>query len=111
MRAVAAQAGAAPMALYNHFPTKDALLEALLDRVLGRVDGGPPTGDWIADLRGFAAAHRRVLAAHAGAVVPLHAPDARAERDARRRGRPSGSSTAVASAARPRSPGSARWSR
>jgi len=71
MRAVAAEAGAAPMALYNHFPTKDALLAALLDRVLGRVDAGPATADWRADLRGFALAHRRVLATHPWAVIPL----------------------------------------
>ena len=71
VRAVAAEAGAAPMALYNHFPTKDALLAALLDRVLGRVDGGPATADWAADLHAFALAHRRVLAAHPWAVMPL----------------------------------------
>jgi AcrR family transcriptional regulator len=71
VRAVAARVGAAPMALYNHFPTKDALLVALLDRVIGRVAAGPPTGDWVADLRRLATAHRRVLAEHPWAVMPL----------------------------------------
>src|SRR3954465_11319076 len=61
MRAVAARLGAAPMALYNHFPTKNALVDALLDRVLGRFEPAPETGDWIEDLRGFARAHRRLL--------------------------------------------------
>jgi AcrR family transcriptional regulator len=71
MRAVAAELGAVPMALYNHFATKDALVDALLDRVLGRFDPGPETGDWIEDLRRFAQVHRRVLQAHPWAVAPL----------------------------------------
>ncbi len=71
MRAVAARLGAAPMALYNHFATKEELVDALLDRVLGRFAPPPPTGDWRADLRGFAHAHRRVLVQHPWAVAPL----------------------------------------
>jgi AcrR family transcriptional regulator len=71
MRAVAARLGAVPMALYNHFATKDQLVDALLDRVLSRFEPEPPTGDWKADLRRFARAHRRLLTAHAWAVAPL----------------------------------------
>jgi AcrR family transcriptional regulator len=71
MRAVAARLGAVPMALYNHFPTKQRLVDALLDRVLGRFEPEPPTDDWLADLRAFARAHRRLLAAHPWAVAPL----------------------------------------
>jgi AcrR family transcriptional regulator len=71
MRAVAARLEAVPMALYNHFATKEALVAALLDRVLGRFDAPPPTGDWLADLHAFAQAHRRLLAAHAWAVAPI----------------------------------------
>jgi AcrR family transcriptional regulator len=73
MRAVAAGLGAAPMAIYNHFADKDQLVDALLDRVLSRFDPPPPAGDWIEDLRGFARAHRRLLAAHPWAVAPLFA--------------------------------------
>src|SRR5215208_8040412 len=65
MRAVAARLEAVPMALYNHFATKEQLVDALLDRVLGRFDPAPPSGDWIEDLRAFARAHRRLLAEHA----------------------------------------------
>jgi AcrR family transcriptional regulator len=71
MRAVAAGLGAVPMALYNHFATKDALVDALLSRVLLRFEPEPPTADWGEDLRRFARAHRRLLVAHPWAVAPL----------------------------------------
>ena len=71
MRAVAARLGAVPMALYNHFATKEELVDALLDRVLSRFEPEPPTDDWQEDLRRFAGAHRRLLTAHAWAVAPL----------------------------------------
>jgi AcrR family transcriptional regulator len=71
MRAVAARLGAVPMALYNHFATKDQLVDALLDRILHRFEPAPPSDDWIDDLRAFALAHRRLLADHAWAVAPL----------------------------------------
>jgi AcrR family transcriptional regulator len=71
MRAVAASLGAAPMALYNHFATRDALVDALLDRVLHRFAPAPASDDWAADLRAFARGHRRLLAEHPWAVAPL----------------------------------------
>ena len=71
MRAVATHLGAAPMALYNHFATKDELVDALLDRVLARFAPSPATGDWTDDLRRFAVAHRALLVHHPWAVAPL----------------------------------------
>jgi AcrR family transcriptional regulator len=71
MRAVAASLGAVPMALYNHFSTKEQLVDALLDRVLSRFEPEPTTDDWAEDLRRFARAHRRLLARHPWAVAPL----------------------------------------
>jgi AcrR family transcriptional regulator len=71
VRAVAARLGAAPMALYTHFATKDALVDALLDRVLSRFEPEPPSDDWVEDLRRFARSHRRVLQEHGWAVAPL----------------------------------------
>jgi AcrR family transcriptional regulator len=71
MRAVAGRLGAVPMALYNHFATKDQLVDALLDRVLSRFEPAAPTDDWVEDLRRFARAHRRLLVAHPWAVAPL----------------------------------------
>ena len=71
VRAVAGPLNAAPMALYRHFATKEALVEALLDRVLGRFVPESPTGDWRGDLRNFARAHRRLLDRHPWALAPL----------------------------------------
>lgn len=71
MRAVAASLGAVPMALYNHFATKEQLVDALLDRVLSRFEPEPTTDDWAEDLRRFARAHRRLLVRHPWAVAPL----------------------------------------
>jgi AcrR family transcriptional regulator len=71
MRAVAARLGAVPMALYNHFATKDEVVDALLDRVLSRFEPEPATDDWGEDLRRFARAHRRLLTRHPWAVAPL----------------------------------------
>ena len=71
IRAVAARLEAAPMALYNHFATKELLVGALLDRVLMRFAPVPASDDWVADLRAFARAHRRLLTEHPWAVAPL----------------------------------------
>jgi AcrR family transcriptional regulator len=71
MRSVAAHLKAAPMALYNHFADKDELVDALLDRVLGRFEPPQPAGTWLEDLRAFARAHRKVLTDHPWAVAPL----------------------------------------
>lgn len=70
IRAVAARIDASPMALYRYFPTKDALAEALLDRVLSRVPEPPASGNWVEDLRGFAFAHALVLVEHPWAATP-----------------------------------------
>ncbi|MHB1009994.1 MAG: TetR/AcrR family transcriptional regulator [Propionibacteriaceae bacterium] len=71
MRAVATQMGASPMALYRYFATKDELVDAMLDRVLGRIRLASATDDWLADLTAFATAHRAVLNDHPWAIVPL----------------------------------------
>ena len=57
------------MALYRYFATKDDLVNALLDRVLGRFVASPPTDDWLADLRRFTRAHRQVLSDHPWAMA------------------------------------------
>lgn len=71
IRAVATSIGASPMALYRYFAAKDDLVDAMLDRVLGRMRFAPPTDDWLEDLRAFAIAHRRMLAKDAWAITPL----------------------------------------
>jgi AcrR family transcriptional regulator len=71
LRAVAARLEAAPMALYRHFATKEELINALLDRVLGRFVAEPPSDDWVDDLRHFARAHRQLLDQHPWALTGL----------------------------------------
>ena len=87
MRAVAARLEAVPMALYNHFATKEQLVAALLDRVLGRFEPPPESDDWIEDLRAFARAHRALLAAprvggRADLLQPQPGPELRPDRRA-----------------------------
>jgi AcrR family transcriptional regulator len=71
LRAVAERLQAAPMALYRYFATKDELVNALLDRVLGRFVPEPPSADWVEDLRRFARAHRQLLDRHPWALAGL----------------------------------------
>jgi len=71
IRAVATELAASPMALYRYFPTKDALVDALLDGALGRIAVPDPTDDWRHDLAAFARAQRAVLEANPWAVIPL----------------------------------------
>ena len=47
MRALAAELGVTPMALYHHVPNKDALLQLVADAVIGEIDVPPPdVGPW-----------------------------------------------------------------
>lgn len=71
MREVAARVGAAPMSLYRYYATKDELVDALLDRVLGRLVAPARTRDWAADVRAYVQAHRRLLEEHPWAVAVL----------------------------------------
>jgi AcrR family transcriptional regulator len=71
IRAVATELEASPMALYRYFTTKDELVDALLNRVLGRFEPSAPTDDWARDLRTFALDHRRMLSDHLWAIGAL----------------------------------------
>src|SRR5215218_294925 len=71
IRAVASELGASPMALYRYFATKDELVDALLDRVLGRFEEPAATDDWFADLHTFARNHYAMLASQPWAITPL----------------------------------------
>ena len=81
IRAVADELGSSPMGLYRYVSSKEELLEALLDRVLGRMPEVAETGDALADLGTFMTAHRDLLLAHPWAVPgliahPLPGPNA-----------------------------------
>ncbi len=71
IRAVATRLESSPMGLYRYFATKDELVEALLNRVLGRIRLDPQGADWVDDLRRFARRHRELLTQHPWAISPL----------------------------------------
>ncbi|MDQ0078503.1 TetR/AcrR family transcriptional regulator [Arthrobacter oryzae] len=71
VRAIAVALEAAPMSLYRYFATKDELVDALLNRVLGRFAAPPETADWPDDLAAFARNHRQMLREHPWAVTAL----------------------------------------
>ena len=71
IRAVAAELGASPMALYRYFTTKDELVDALLNRVLGTFVEPTATDDWFADLHAFARSHHAMLSSQPWAIALL----------------------------------------
>ncbi len=64
MRKIAQALGVGTMSLYWYVPSKDDLLELMLDEIYGEGEPGEPTGDWRADLAAGARARRRVMLRH-----------------------------------------------
>ncbi|SDF93958.1 transcriptional regulator, TetR family [Lentzea fradiae] len=64
MRKLAAELGAAPMSLYWHVPTKDALIELCLDEVFGEFELPDPETDWETAVRGTMHAFRAIAHRH-----------------------------------------------
>ncbi len=64
MRKLAAELGAAPMSLYWHVPTKDALIELCLDEIYGEFDLPDPDDDWETALRGMMHSLRHLALRH-----------------------------------------------
>jgi AcrR family transcriptional regulator len=65
MRRVAADVGCGTMTLYRYVPTKDHLLELMIDVVTGETAlPDLPAGDWRESLRTVAAMHRDTLLRH-----------------------------------------------
>ena len=72
MRALARRLEVAPNALYSHVATKTALVDDILDEVLGGVEvPEPDREDWQAGLRTMMTSTHRVLLAHPD-LVPLY---------------------------------------
>ena len=63
MRRLARELGVAPNALYTYFPTKDALVDGLLDSLLASV-GGPRGGSWEDRVVGLMRASRAAVLKH-----------------------------------------------
>ena len=70
VRRLARELDVTPMALYWHFDGKDALLHALADRLLGRLDLSlDERTEWPEQLRAFVVSLSAVLRAHPSAAV------------------------------------------
>jgi TetR/AcrR family transcriptional regulator, tetracycline repressor protein len=69
MRAVGAAVGVEAMSLYNHVPSKAALLDGLHERLLEAMDRPRRARTWTAYAADQAKALRRVLVAHPNAVT------------------------------------------
>jgi AcrR family transcriptional regulator len=64
MRRLAAELGVLPNALYTYVADKEALLDALIDDLLGGIDPGEAGGDWRDGLARVMDSSRRLLLAH-----------------------------------------------
>ena len=65
MRRLASELGVMPNTLYSYFPDKEALLDALIDDLLGDIDvGDPADGDWRDGLVRVMDSSRRLLLTH-----------------------------------------------
>jgi AcrR family transcriptional regulator len=67
MRRIGADLGVEAMALYRHYPQKDAILSAVVDMVLGKVEY-PRTNDWRVNLRLLSLELRARVLAHPNAL-------------------------------------------
>lgn len=68
MRSLAAELGAAPMALYRHVTNKEDLLDGMVDVVFAQMYPPAIGGDWKAELRKRAVSARAALQQHRWAV-------------------------------------------
>jgi AcrR family transcriptional regulator len=64
MRRIAQVLRAGTMSLYWHVAGKEHLLDLMLDALVGEVEVPAPSGNWRADLRGYALSQRRSLLRH-----------------------------------------------
>jgi TetR/AcrR family transcriptional regulator, tetracycline repressor protein len=69
MRKIASAIDVVPMSLYTHFPSKRALIEAVVERVAGDIELPDPAGlEWREGMAELARSIRRHLNAHPGAA-------------------------------------------
>ena len=65
MRRLGRALGVDAMSLYKHVPNKAALLDGLVELLLGELEiPGPEAGDWMARLRSISGSYRRIAHAH-----------------------------------------------
>ncbi|PSK85046.1 TetR family transcriptional regulator [Murinocardiopsis flavida] len=68
MRAIAARLGVEAMSLYNHVPSRDDILDGMVDAVFGEIALPAPTAGWKEAMHDRAASARTVLRRHPWAV-------------------------------------------
>lgn len=73
MRRLAEELGVQASSLYSHFPTKDAVLDAVANALITEVDTSGFTCGWREGLRTWATSYYTVLAAHPNAVPVIAA--------------------------------------
>ena len=71
MRRVATALGSGTMSLYTYVSERDALLELMIDAVIGEQELPTATGDWHADLAAFARTQRALMRRHPWLPVAL----------------------------------------
>ena len=64
MRKVAARLGSGTMSLYRYVESRDDLIALMVDAIMAEAVVPSPTGDWRADLTGYARISRRVTLRH-----------------------------------------------
>jgi len=64
MRRIGQRLGVEAMSLYNHVPNKDAVLDGMVDQLVGEIEVPPDDAPWRAAIMGRALAARRVILAH-----------------------------------------------
>ena len=69
MRRLGTALGVEAMSLYNHIPSKEALLDGIHERILLSLDAAPSVRSWQAFVRHQAHALHRALLAHPHAIV------------------------------------------
>ncbi len=87
MRGLAGRLGVEAMSLYHHVPGKAALLDAMVDHVVGEFHTPAPAGPWRSELRARSVSARESLLSHPWAVGllgsrPAPGPTARGHHDA-----------------------------
>lgn len=70
MRKLGADLGVEAMSLYNHVPGKDALLDGMVEVLLGELEIPPDSGDWEERVRGAYRSYRKLAHKHPN-VFPL----------------------------------------
>jgi TetR/AcrR family tetracycline transcriptional repressor len=81
MRRLADALGVMPNALYTYFPDKNAILDAVLDDLLGDVERSGPGSSWRDALASLMSSYRRLLLAQSGLIAltvsrPMYGPNA-----------------------------------